>query len=137
MHQIFDVLRAAHQALSFPCCVCKRTVGAHHVFLNPQNGDAVCFSCVGDAQARSGFGPKRGEAAEAPRVDMGKYFEVLGLAEGASPDQVAAAYKKRAFESHPDRARGAAAKRDAQRDLTAINEAYEKICADRREGKAA
>jgi hypothetical protein len=51
---------------------------------------------------------------------------VLGLAHGATPDEVAAAYRKLAKRWHPDRGGGA----DAERRMAEINGAYDLLRAE-------
>lgn len=60
------------------------------------------------------------------------YYEILGVTEQASVDDVRAAFRKLAKERHPDRFQGSL-KRDAEREFQAITEAYNVLIdADRR-----
>lgn len=49
------------------------------------------------------------------------YYEVLGVARGASPEEIKKAFRRLAFEFHPDRNKAA----DAEARFKGINEAYE------------
>ena len=49
------------------------------------------------------------------------YYDVLGLARDASPEDVKRAFRRLAFEHHPDRNRSS----DAEQKFKEINEAYE------------
>ena len=63
-------------------------------------------------------------------------FAVLGVAPGASGEEVAAAYRRLAKRWHPDRARG----QDAARRMAEINAAYDLVRSERwleRNGRAA
>ena len=52
------------------------------------------------------------------------YYEVLGVARDASPDEIKKAYRKLALKWHPDRHQGAAAE-EAEREFKRISEANE------------
>lgn len=58
-------------------------------------------------------------------------WEVLGIEPGASPEDVRAAYKRRALEYHPDRVQhlGSRLRAVAEEEMRAINRAYESIMA--------
>lgn len=83
-------------------------------------------------------GPDRRRAREqagppppAPRAELDPY-EVLGLARGASQEDIRRAYHERAREYHPDTLARAAPelRRIAERRMAAINEAYRRLRTD-------
>ena len=57
------------------------------------------------------------------------YYEVLGVQKTATADEVKKAYRKMAFENHPDKVGhlGEDIRKAAEDKLTLINLAYEKI----------
>lgn len=55
---------------------------------------------------------------------MKKYFEILGLNETATLEEVKSVYRKLALEFHPDRNHG---NKEAEEKMKQINLAYEKV----------
>ncbi len=53
---------------------------------------------------------------------MTNYYDVLGVGANATPEQIKEAYRKRAFETHPDRRGG-----DTHEDFVAVRDAYETL----------
>jgi molecular chaperone DnaJ len=54
------------------------------------------------------------------------FYEVLGLAKGASEDEIKKAYRKLAMKYHPDRNQGEKAK-EAEAQFKEVKEAYEML----------
>ena len=54
------------------------------------------------------------------------FYEVLGLAKGASEDEIKKAYRKLAMKYHPDRNQGDKAK-EAEEQFKEVKEAYEML----------
>ncbi|MCB9609767.1 MAG: J domain-containing protein [Polyangiaceae bacterium] len=75
-----------------------------------------------DAACRGGSGGTRSGAsgASGPSRPQSPY-DVLGISPGASPQEIKAAYRRKARENHPDRG-GDSAK------FRAVNEAYQTLC---------
>jgi molecular chaperone DnaJ len=62
------------------------------------------------------------------RADPGKeYYEILGLKESASTEEIRKAYKREALKHHPDRNPG---DNDAESKFKACNEAYQVLSDD-------
>ncbi len=61
---------------------------------------------------------------------MNDYYEVLGVGENAGTDEIKAAFRKLAFEHHPDRNPGD--EKQAEEKFKEINEAYTILCDERR-----
>ena len=59
---------------------------------------------------------------------MADLYSTLGVARGASEDEVRAAYKKRSLEYHPDRVQhlGPRLRAVAEEEMREINDAYER-----------
>jgi curved DNA-binding protein len=54
-------------------------------------------------------------------TDQKDYYQILGVGENATPEQIRQAYRKLAFQYHPDRNKG---NPDATEKMKEINEAY-------------
>ena len=61
---------------------------------------------------------------------MNDYYEILGVGENADADEVKSAFRKLAFEHHPDRNPGN--EKQAEEKFKKINEAYSVLCDERR-----
>src|SRR5690606_5829495 len=53
------------------------------------------------------------------------YYEILGVAKGASAEEIKKAYRKAAVQFHPDKARGADQKKEFEAKFKEINKAYD------------
>ena len=53
------------------------------------------------------------------------YYEVLGVSQGASADELKKAYRKLAIQFHPDKAKGAEQKKEFEAKFKEINQAYD------------
>ena len=62
-------------------------------------------------------------------ADKRDYYEVLGVAKGASDDEIKAAYRKLAIKFHPDKyaTQSLQAQKDAEQKFKEVNEAYDTI----------
>ena len=71
----------------------------------------------------------RGEEPTGP-VGQAEAYELLGVSEGSSPEELASAYHRKVLEWHPDRLNEAMAKElreYATRRTARINEAYDRL----------
>lgn len=137
------------------CCVCGKTVCLDHAMVSPS--EVVCASCIVVAKAR--FAASRQASGGQPGGDRGRPFgfvdpneheqpassdhevnrdeiraalRTLRLKVGATSDEVRAAYKKLAFENHPDRARSDRERAAKQKRLNEINRAYDVLTKQRK-----
>ena len=53
------------------------------------------------------------------------YYEILGVSRNASADDIKKAFRKAAVQHHPDKAKGDAAKKEAEAKFKEINQAYD------------
>jgi hypothetical protein len=132
-----------HPAIA-ACCVCRKPVCLDHAMVSP--AEVICASCVIVAKARFAARP------QASAEDRGRPFgfvdpndapppppsgdqaanhderkaalRVLRLKLSATDEEIRAAYKKLAFEHHPDRAKTDRDRATKQRRLNEINRAY-------------
>ena len=123
------------------CVVCSQAVCLNHAMVSPRDGTAVCFSCVGQAQARAK--KARAEQPPSPKSETGpsyaslrrKHLRVLGLQDPAENAEIHAAYKTLAFKHHPDRAT-ASRKAASAKKLAKINVAYAWLTSNAKERAA-
>jgi len=114
-----DTLRCV-EPMASTCVACRRPVCLFHAAIVPNNGDLVCFSCVGVAQsaakARStGRGAtdysKAGGSAESKKKASTddeeklrrRYMKRLKLTGNPTEDEIRSAFKREAAKAHPDR----------------------------------
>ena len=135
------------------CCVCGKTVCLDHAMVSPT--EVICASCVVVAKARfAASRPSGGQGT--PGGDRGRTFgfvdpndappppppsgphatsaderkaalKVLRLKVGATEDEIRSAYKKLAFENHPDRAKSDRERVAKHKRLNEINRAYDTL----------
>lgn len=133
-----------------PCCACKRHVCLEHAMVSP--GRVICGACVYAAEQQFGSAwspppwtpPARPGDAGRPfgfvdpdqldpqrALERAEHLRVLGLDDGADPQQIRAAYRRLAVKSHPDRVpepeRAAATAR-----MKRINAAYQWLLGEQR-----
>lgn len=118
-----------HRAAAGTCVICHKPTCLAHAFVS---GDAYlsCHQCVHEAAvARGGAGPThagpRPTPGPSPDDLRKKYLKMLGLKEGASHEDIRAAFKKLAAKHHPDRARDAVKRAVAEKKFKEINEAFQ------------
>lgn len=109
-----DSLRCT-ESMAGTCVACRKPVCLFHAAVVPENGDLLCFSCVGVAQkaARSGANQKQApndyasSSKEPPREDeeklRRKFMKRLKLTGDPSEAEIRAAFKREAAKAHPDR----------------------------------
>jgi hypothetical protein len=138
------------------CCVCGKTVCLDHAMVSPS--EVVCASCIVVAKARFAasrqanggqatgdrgrpFGfvdpqeapPPRSSSPQAATAEERRAaLRVLKLKLDATDDEIRVAYKKLAFENHPDRARGERERASKQKRLNEINRAYDLLTKQRK-----
>jgi hypothetical protein len=112
------------------CVICAQPVCLTHSMVSTRDGTAVCFGCVGKAQAlhKAEHGHPPPPATESEQrvsyaAERRARLQALGLGEGATDVEVHAAFKALAFEKHPDRA-SKGRKKAAEKEMAKINEAY-------------
>ena len=100
------------------CMICGQEHCLAHSFVNHE-ADGICFVCAFQAGARSEPARQRRSVKQsAAELDA---YRVLGLRPGVSEEQIEAAYRSLARKHHPDRARDARSRKEAELNLREIN----------------
>jgi hypothetical protein len=129
-----DALPEAYRRQAFSCVGCsnKFVVGDMEM-VHPDNGFGLCRNCfkfvwlaTKEKIARLGKGAARrtaqAPAAAPPRAPGKPPWEVLGIAQDATVDQIKKAYRRLAMEWHPDRVPASASTAEKQRSQAMFQE---------------
>jgi len=111
------------EPMSGTCVACRRPVCLHHCALVPENGDLLCFACIGAAQKVARSDSQRGSkdyaepqdakqkssraeprAAEDDQKLRKKFMRRLKLTGEPTAEEIRSAFKREAAKAHPDRA---------------------------------
>ena len=145
------------EGMSGTCIACRRPVCLYHSAMVPENGDLLCFGCVGAAQraARETASsskakdynepppgrsrtetPSSGSAAEDTDKLRKKFLRRLKLTANPTEAEIKSAFKREAAKAHPDKA--PAGQRDkAHEKFVSLGEARDWLLADLQRREAA
>ena len=133
------------EPMSGTCAACRRPVCLHHSAIVAENGDLICFACIGVAQkvaraestrGATDYSEPQGEKAkgnQGPKTQSGpspedleklrkKYLKRLKLTGEPAEDEIRAAFRREAAKAHPDRA-PAAQREKAHKTFVGLGEA--------------
>ena len=146
-----DPLRCV-EPMAGTCVACRKPVCLFHAGLIPENGDLICFGCVGVAQraarqagndrrgpkdynAPPSGGPSAQASAESDEKLRRKHMRRLKLTGDPTEADIRAAFKREAAKAHPDKA--PADQRDkAHEKFVALGEARDWLLANLRKRAA-
>lgn len=105
-----QVLRCV-EPMSGTCVACRAPVCVHHSAVVFEQGDLICFSCIGHAQktvpkyeqgAPSDSASEPQSPADQEKLRR-KFMKRLKLTGDPTEDEIRAAFKREAAKAHPDR----------------------------------
>lgn len=131
-----------HPAL-FRCSVCRRHSCGSHGFVGV-DASCICVGCARSVFASLGGNTRPGSQARRPKTPPGsrpaeitvdEALRVLGVDRSTSWDEVRAAYRRLAFETHPDKfaQSGADEQAHAAERFRAVTAAFERLKAARKD----